>query len=569
MRVGWDRYDVPRHNTTFEGGTGGITISGVLTSPNNEGLLHWVPDTYTLSDTLTHRAGSHSLRAGFEARRLDSSRTQRANPNFSFTSAAAFLANTPASVSVTYGNLGTTLRQYQQGYFIQDDWHASRTLTVNLGLRYDYFSPLGAIDGRMVSTGDNPFGPFQPKGTPLSHPDRTNFQPRVGFAWDVFGNQKTVLRGGFGRYSVPATAFFIWNAATIDPRLPAVATYTPVDVPGLSYPLSGALLAAYQNPLGAVQAGLAPAVVSRFVLDPHKRTPYTLSADLTLERQLMSNVLLQVSLVATRGLHVPDTRALNLVNPLTGKRTDPSIGEIDLSENAGRRNYNALQIAVIKRFSHGLVANINYTWSHTIVYGGDDTISANAVQDWSNMRASRGTAGLDLRQFLVADLAWQIPVGRFAARSWQGALLGGWTLSSVVQIRSGIPVNLVTGRDNFGDGFPATQRPNYLGGSIYAANQSISRWFNTAAFANPAAGTFGNLGYDIANGPISVIINTGLTRQFTLYKEHSLLFRVDAFNLPNRANFLNPDGNINSATFGRITSADNPRQVQMSLRYRF
>ena len=157
----------------------------------------------------------------------------------------------------------------------------------------------------------------------------------------------------------------------------------------------------------------------------------------------------------------------------------------------------------------------------------------------------------------------------FAAIDSQGALLGGWTLSSVVQIRSGIPVNLVTGRDNFGDGFPATQRPKYLGGSIYAANQSISSWFNTAAFANPPAGTFGNLGYDIANGPISVIINTGLTRQFTLYKEHSLLFRVDAFNLPNRANFLNPDGNINSATFGRITSADNPRQVQMSLRYRF
>ena len=568
-RLGWDRWDVPRHNTTFDGGLGGITISGILTSGNSEGLLHFVDSTYTLSDTLIHRAGSHSLRAGAEIRRLDSNRTQRANPNFSFTSAAAFLANTPASVTVTYGNLGTDLRQYQQGYFFQDDWRARPNLTINLGLRYDYFTPLGAADGRMVSTGADPFGPFQPRGTALWKATRTNFEPRVGFAWDMMGNQKTILRGGFGQYVIPLPPFFIWNAATIDPRLPATASYTPVDVPGLSFPLSGALLAAYQNPLGAVAAALAPAVVSRFVVDPNRHDSYSLTANLTVERQLSSNLLLQTSFVATRHLHSPEARALNLVNPATGKRIDATIGEIDLSESAGRRNYNALQVSLRKRFSYGLTGNVNYTWSHTIVYAGDDAFGPNAVQNWSDIASSRGSSSLDLRHTLVIDASWQIPAGRSAAGGWSRALLRGWGLSSIVQMRSGIPVNLVTGRDIFGNGYPSTQRPNYVGGSIYSANQGVTSWFTPAAFANPAPGTFGNIGYDAGNGPIRLQIDMAVARQFTLWHEHSLQFRLDAFNLPNRANFFNPDNNINSATFGRITSADNPRQVQLSLRYRF
>ena len=142
-------------------------------------------------------------------------------------------------------------------------------------------------------------------------------------------------------------------------------------------------------------------------------------------------------------------------------------------------------------------------------------------------------------------------------------------LSSITQMRSGLPINLLTGRDNRGDGFSATQRSSYGGGSIYSANQSVTSWFNPAAFANPATGTFGNVGYDIANGPIRVEVDLAIAKQFTLWRENSLLFRVDAFNLPNRANFFNPDNNINSPTFGRITTADIPRQMQFSLRYRF
>lgn len=569
LRLGWDRWDVPRENSTYEGGLGEITITGILTGSNAEGKLHFVDSTYTLADTLHHKVGRHSLRAGGEFRRLDSARTQRENPRFSYTSGAGFLANIPATVTLTYGNTGTGLRQYQTGLFVQDDWRLHPRVTLNLGLRYDYFSPLSELHGRMQNTGSDPFGPFLPKGSPLYNPDKNNFQPRIGFAWDVSGQQKTVLRGGFGAYTIALPPFFIWNASTIDPALPVSATYTPVDVPGLSYPLSGALAAANADPTGAAEAGLAPAIVSRFLIDRDRRDPYTLTWNLTVERQLSRNFLLQTSYVGTRTRKSQGSRALNLVDPVTKSRFDPLIGQISYSDSSNRRNYDALQISLRKRLSYGLVVNANYTWSHLILYGNEDSFGPSKNQDWDNLAASRGNSNLDVRHAFILDYSWEIPTRSWSQSGVGRQLLGGWVLSGVTALRSGLPVNILTGRDNRGNGFPSTQRANYLGGPIYADNQTLTNWFNPAAFVNPAAGTFGNIGYNIANGPIYVGVDVALAKRFVVWKENFLQFRVDAFNLPNRANFNNPDSNVNSATFGRITSALDPRQLQLSLRYQF
>jgi hypothetical protein len=204
-----------------------------------------------------------------------------------------------------------------------------------------------------------------------------------------------------------------------------------------------------------------------------------------------------------------------------------------------------------------------------LLYGGDDQFGPGVVQDWSNFAASRGSSALDVRHMFALDASWEIPKPRFASAPWSNAALGGWVLSSVTQLRSGLPANLTTGRDNRGNGFPNTQRPDYLGGPIYATDQNILNWYNKAAFANPAAGSFGNFGANMANGPIRFELDLAVAKQFRVWNEHRLLFRADAFNLPNRANFFNPDSNINSATFGRITSSDIPRQLQLSLRYQF
>jgi hypothetical protein len=350
-------------------------------------------------------------------------------------------------------------------------------------------------------------------------------------------------------------AFFIWNAATIDPRLPAVATYTPADVPGLSYPLTGALAAAYANPLGAVQSGLAPAIVSRFAIDPNRKDPYTVSWNLTFERQLGANLMAQASYVGTRFNHAPNNIAMNLVNPATKLRLDPTIGEIDFSTNGGRRWYDGLQLVVRKRLSHGLAVNGTYTFSHTDTCGGEDAFGPTVVQDWDNIAASCGTSGLELRHVLVVDYSYELP--------W-GFMLGGFT-----QSRSGLPANLVTGRDIRGNGFPNTQRPDFAGGSLYADDQTYLNWYNKASFSNPAAGTFGNIGYMAARGPGSVTMNVSLMKKIPLPGTQRVQLRADIFNALNHVNFSNPDSNINSPTFGRITAADTPRQIQLSVRYQF
>jgi hypothetical protein len=153
---------------------------------------------------------------------------------------------------------------------------------------------------------------------------------------------------------------------------------------------------------------------------------------------------------------------------------------IDFSTNGGRRWYDGLQLSARKRLSHGLALNGNYTLSHTDQCGGEDAFGPTVVQDWDNIAASCGTSGLEVRHALVVDYSYELP--------W------GFTLGGITQARSGLPANLVTGRDIRGNGFPSTQRPDLSGGSLYANDQTYLNWYNKAAFANPAAGTFGNIG---------------------------------------------------------------------------
>ena len=172
-----------------------------------------------------------------------------------------------------------------------------------------------------------------------------------------------------------------------------------------------------------------------------------------------------------------------------------------------------------------------------------------------------------MRHLFLFDAAWDLPAFAFARGGIGKAVAGGWTLSTITQLRSGLPINLLTGRDNRGDAFPSTQRPDYRGGPAYAAQQSILQWFNPAAFANPVAGTFGNVGRNTLSGPIFSGVNISLAKSWQIHEQHRIQFRAEAFNIQNRANFSNPDANINSPTFGRITAANLPRQLQFSVRY--
>ena len=570
VRIGLDRFNNFRNNPAYgTSNLGSIVISGILPTGNTEGVLHTVDDTYTVLDTLTYKRGGHTLRTGFEERKLDAYRQQRSNPIWTYTTAAKFNANTPDNVRLTYGHTGNTLEQWQTGLFVQDDWRVQQRLTLNLGLRWDYFSPLFEKRGQFYNTGADPYGAFNPAGASLYNKDWNNFQPRVGFSWDIHGTQQTVLRGGAGVYTIALPPFFIWNGATIDPSIPASATYTPSAALNIGYPLSGRLASANANPSLAASSGLAPATVSRSTIQQNERTPYTYNFNLTAEQAFGTSTLFQVGYVGSRSLKQPGAQALNLINAATGLRPNPAIGEIDLTTGIDRRNYNSLQVALRRRFLKDLSFNANYTWAKLIIYGNEDAFGPGAVQDWSNPTGSRGPGALDVRHALAIDTSWNVPIGGLNRYNVAKQILGGWTLTNIDLMRSGYPVNFLTGQDIRGNGFPNTQRPNYNGAPVYPANRSITNWFNKTAFSNPAKGTFGNVGYDAGRGPARIQVDLGIQRQFNITERYFFAFRGEAFKIPNRVNHFLPDGNINSATFGQITSADNPRQLQLSLRFGF
>ena len=573
LRLGFNRWFIPRLNTTYFGGFGEVVVSGLYTASNFEGLLRFATNSFTVADNLSYRLGRHSMKAGFEIRNIRAGRIQRQNPIYTFNNVNDFLANRLNNVRIIFGTIGTEQRQLQNGFFFQDDIQLKPRLMLNLGVRYEYYTVIREREGRLFNVQSDPFGPFRRRGEAIYLPDRNNVNPRVGLAWDTRGNQKTVLRAGGGIYSSPIIPYFIFDTATIDPRLPFANNATPLDVPGLAFPLTGAIRQAVDNPNDAVSLGLAPAVVGRRIIDPRMRDNYSIMWNLTLQQQLNNNLVLQVGYIGNNNSKAQNSRTLNLIDPVLRRRPNPAIGEILYVESSGRRNYNAFQLELKGRRLKRLTSDVFYTYSKSLTYGGDDCCTGNNpdVMDFDNVAASRAVANTDVRHQLTWALAYDLP-GRTL---WQGSaankLVSGWSIQNITRIRSGRAVNITTGTDVRGNGFAGSQRPNYVGGDIYFAGRSPNQWLNRAAFAPPPAGQYGNLGRNIARGPAAYQFDVSFLKNTTLWREHSLQFRAEIFNLPNTPIWDNPVSALNNPNFGRLLTgvAASQRQVQLSLRYQF
>lgn len=571
VRLGFNRWYVPRLNDTYFNGLGEVQVAGSLPIGNFEGLLRFVNNSYTIADNVSIRRGRHSLKTGFEIRRLQSNRIQKQNPTYTFNTINDLLENRPLTVRVILGQPGAGFRQWQNGIFFQDDYQVHPRLMLNMGLRWEYYTPVEEAAGRLFNIAGDPFGGFRARGAQIYNRDLNNFNPRVGLAWDITGKQKTVLRAGYGIYSSPLQPIFIWDTPTIDPRQPFAFNATPQDIPGLQFPISGSLLQAVRTPDTALQLGLLPSVVGRRIIDPTLRDTYSQQWNLTVQQQLGERFAVQLGYVANNQIRAINTRTVNLIDPVLRRRPDPSIGEILIVEGSGRRNFNSLQAVVRARAARGLTVDAFYTWGKSLVYGGDDccTGNNNVVQDNENMRDSRGPANTDIRHQLTFSYSYELPIGGWLRGSGWNRLTAGWSIQGITRARTGLPVNVVAGRDVRGNGLAGPQRPDYIGGEIYPAEQTIRNWFNRSAFAFPANGTFGNLGKNAARGPgfqqwdVSLIKNTAITERLRLQ------FRAEAFNIVNQANFDNPVASLTAPNFGFIQSAQQPRQVQLSLRLQF
>lgn len=562
-------------------------------------------NTYQIADTATYIRGPHTLRFGGNIirRQVNLFRPNRGKGYFflfgngegagstGFESAdvlAGFVKE--YSIGPPFGMVRT--RNWETGYFVQDDWRLSRKLTLNLGLRYDLYTFPTEANNRQANfdivTRQLRVAGQDGNSASLINTDRNNFAPRVGFAYDFKGDGKMVIRGGYGM-------FYFLDRGGIDNQLAQNPPFSGFSLfqfnDGVRITLSGrgpdgtgpagafdSQQATRALPTGST-AGLNlqnPKDITVFAALPDNRNSYVQQWNLQVQRQVGAANVFSLAYVGTAGKRLTSYYNLNrqAFNAPAGTRQFPQLGGVNVQETRGSSIYNSLQAQLERRFTQGLQFRAAYTWSHAI----DDTngaFDARQPADIRNFRLDRGSSSFDTRHRLVVSSLYEVPYGR--GRTFGTNLpalldhvVGGWQINGILTFQSGFPFDLTTPGD------PGDVRPDLVG-PIQIDRDNPDRYFNTKAFARVptnADGVLlrpGTLGRNVLVGPGTRQLDFSIFKNFPLTERIKTQFRTEVFNLTNTPQFGQPNGDITSANFGRIQSTRfaSERQIQFALRLSF
>jgi hypothetical protein len=568
-----------------------ITVTG-FSALGDEGNnpQNSVTNVYQILDTATYVRGSHLMKFGGDLRfsQQNAFRDVESRGRLQFSpfgqisgnALADLLLGFPLLTSVARVDNPQHLRTQSYNLFVNDSFRVRPRLTLNLGVRYEYNTPPVDAQDRanvydvatrsLVRVGTN--------GIPRSgvDPDRNNFAPRVGLAWTIGKDEKTVVRAGYGVYYdqsplAPGEALY-FNSPYFDNNI-------FFSLPGLPLTLSNPFPAFFPFPLPD----------SALAIQRDLRTAYMQHWNANVQRQLGRNAVLEIAYVGSKGTKLLTARDINQPQPSVlppglpfVPRPDPRFDDIDLLESRANSNYHSLQARFQQRLSRGLATLVSYTFAKSIDNASNFFSSAgdpNFPQNSYDVQAERGRSNFDVRHRLSASYSYDLPFGKgkryLANGGWATKLLSGWQSFGIVTLQSGRPftVALLSDIDNSGTGrsilgFGANDRPNVVG-DPNLSQRTTDRWFNTAAFAFPAPGTFGSAGRNILDGPGYQNVSASLVKNTQLSEQVNLQFRAEAFNLFNHPNFNLPDNFLGSPTFGRVSSARDPRHLQFGLKLLF
>jgi hypothetical protein len=526
---------------------------------------------------------------------------------------ASLLLSLPIGASQALGNSGVSLRMVNTNFFVQDSWKISRKLTFNYGLRWDYNSPVTDKFDRLPTYDiytqtylvpnhdrDLPSGPL-PAGVALSgrnsptKPRYSDFSPRLGLAYSL--DTKTVIRAGFGRsFDSFSEALQVaqQNRGAWPSGLNQTSALGDVNIAGISQKPDGTLYTGENPFFGTPTIPPSPLPSSSLSFGDVKWQPdSSWQYNLQVQRDLGGLGIASLGYVGSHTEHTTIYLPYNVAlvpsatpcPPTTGcDRPDKVLGggANDLL-SGGTSNYNALQANLTRQFFHGLSYNASFTWSRTFAIGNCGDFFQQCIQDPYNLKGEYGPSALDVPLIFTLSTLYELPFGKnkqFVTEGVGAAILGGWQLNTIIALHSGIPVTLLDAANNgdtanVGGG---QQRGNIISNPNSGAPHTPAEWFNSAAFAIPTPGTYGDAGLNSLRGPDFKDVDFAVVRTFSFTERFKLQFRAEMFDLFNHPNFYfgnQPTGNLTltNGSFNQITSTvngpGNNRDIQFALKLMF
>ena len=579
---------------------GGLGSGGVVFMP-----LKDQDNTFQYLGALTWTRGTHNIKFGASSIRRQITSTQSSFPegiwlfwNFAYLAQGQFFSNDGRSLELDAPHI----RVWEPAFYVQDDWHVNRHLTLNLGVRYDLFTPYSEIQGRFatwdndnqtylvgnnVSTGTSPYIKYNAGNTAGVLTDYHGLQPRFGFAFNPGHN--LVFRGGFGMSYVPMNTTS--DANMKDP--PFVATSNACSSPGFWNAFSpetcdsvyGAGMydtfsKGFPVPGPAQITGVGATIPDAVSI--HYRTSYVEQFNLTVQKAWGDNVL-TASYVGLLGREMPQLITDLNAGPLsaTGLQQSnrafysefPNLGEVGYFQSGGKSSYNALQASFDRRMSHGLSFNINYTHSHSLDnstgLSQEGEVGYSTVPSLVDTR-DYGNSPIDFRDHFAGTASYALPFGK-NAEGFEGALIKGWQGNFIISWLSGQPFEVINNNTNVAGTTANADRPNEVG-PWKNSNPSINSFFKTSAFAVQTPGTLGNERRNQLYGPHFRHADLSIFKTFPVHESVNVEFRAEGFNIANEANWATPNATIGSSTFGEVTGMTysyTPRVLQFALKLNF
>ena len=495
--------------------------------------------------------------------------------------AASFLLGLPDNLFGFLGDTSADTSTFWYAGYVQDKWQVSRKLTITVGLRYDFVKPpsykndkvsgLDADSGAFLIA--TPFPPLFPKPTVRKSyfdPQYNGWQPRFGIAYRA--TNKTVLRGAFAMFDDHNNVLV---QESQDTRISwpqgygASVSNLNRGLPDTSFD-SLPLASSFLDPL-------QPKIL--FDANPRNKIPYAMEYNAGIEQQLTNSLVLSLDYVGSLGRHLfiqPTINTARIPGPGSlvsrGQRFSQFAGGgISYSTNEGTSSYNSFQAKLEKSLSPGLRFLASYTWSKSLDIQSEG--QSGSIETEYDLRRDWGPSDFDRKHLLTISGTYALPVGRgqeylAGVNGFMQALLGGWNIGGIYTYVSGAPFSILAGGDiaNVGGG---SQRAQVVGDPNSGFNRSRLEWFNTSAFALPDNFTFGNAKRNTLTGPGQTNIDFTIFKDFNLFERTKLQFRGEFFNIANHPRFGLPDNNVQSSSFGLISTAGSPRDIQLALKLVF